>query len=55
MHSLRCGPDAAFAVLVSQSSNENRKLRDIAEEIVSRQAGSNGPPAATRAARDVRR
>src|SRR3954453_15304744 len=34
MHTVPCGPDAAFAVLVAQSQYENRKLHDIAEEIV---------------------
>jgi len=38
MHTLRCGPDAAFAVLVAQSQSENRKLREIAGEIADRQA-----------------
>ena len=37
MHTMRCGPDAAFAVLVAQSQRENRKLRDIAADIASRQ------------------
>jgi len=30
----RCSPDAAFDLLVKQSQFENRKLRDIASEIV---------------------
>ena len=30
----RCTPDEAFAVLVTQSQKENRKLHDIAREIV---------------------
>src|SRR3954451_13710706 len=34
MQTLPCGPDAAFAVLVAQSQHENRKLHDVAEEIV---------------------
>jgi AmiR/NasT family two-component response regulator len=33
MHTLGCGPDAAFAVLVARSQAENRKLHDIAEQI----------------------
>jgi AmiR/NasT family two-component response regulator len=37
MHTLHCGPDAAFAVLVAQSQAENRKVRDIAAEIAARQ------------------
>lgn len=32
----RCGPEAAFARLVEQSQHENRKLRDVAEDIVAR-------------------
>ena len=30
----RCSPDAAFDILVKQSQHENRKVRDIAKEIV---------------------
>jgi putative methionine-R-sulfoxide reductase with GAF domain len=30
----RCSPDAAFDILVKQSQHENRKLRDVAREIV---------------------
>jgi AmiR/NasT family two-component response regulator len=37
MNVLGCGSDAAFAVLVAQSQNQNRKLRDIAAEIVAAQ------------------
>ena len=37
MNVMGCGPDAAFAVLVVQSQNQNRKLRDIAAEIVAAQ------------------
>ena len=32
---MHCGPDAAFAALVARSQKENRKLIDIAAEIVS--------------------
>jgi AmiR/NasT family two-component response regulator len=31
-----CGPDEAFASLVKQSQHENRKLRDVAADIVAR-------------------
>jgi AmiR/NasT family two-component response regulator len=34
MNMMGCGPDAAFAVLVFQSQHQNRKVRDIAAEIV---------------------
>lgn len=34
MNAVGCGPDEAFDVLVKQSQTENRKLRDIAGEIV---------------------
>jgi AmiR/NasT family two-component response regulator len=37
MNVVGCGPDAAFAALVAQSQNQNRKLRDIAAEIVAAQ------------------
>ena len=37
MHTMGCGPDAAFAVLVVQSQTENRKLRDIAADIAAAQ------------------
>jgi AmiR/NasT family two-component response regulator len=33
MHSLGCGPDAAFAVLVAQSQMQNRKLWEVATEL----------------------
>jgi GAF domain-containing protein len=36
MNSMGCGPDEAFDILVKQSQHENRKLRDIAIEIVDR-------------------
>jgi len=32
-----CGPDAAFAALVVQSQTENRKLAEIATELVAAQ------------------
>ena len=41
MHTLHCGPDAAFAVLVSQSQAENRKLRDVAAELAAAQDRSD--------------
>lgn len=31
-----CGPDEAFDTFVTQSEHENRKLRDVAAEIVAR-------------------
>lgn len=37
MRTVQCGPDAAFAVLVAQSQHQNRKLRDIAAELVAMQ------------------
>ena len=36
MAAQRCGPDAAFEILVRASQNQNRKLRAIASEIVER-------------------
>jgi GAF domain-containing protein len=36
MSALGCAPDEAFDVLVKQSQRENRKLRDVAAEIVAR-------------------
>jgi AmiR/NasT family two-component response regulator len=33
---MSCGPDEAFQVLVTQSQQENRKLREVAAEIVGR-------------------
>jgi GAF domain-containing protein len=44
MGAQRCGPDEAFQILVRASQRENRKLRDIAEEIVMR-AQQPIPPA----------
>ena len=37
MHSMRCSPDAAFAVLVAASQRENVKLRDVAARIAAAQ------------------
>jgi GAF domain-containing protein len=34
MQSIGCGPDEAFDILVKQSQRENRKVRDIAAELV---------------------
>ena len=34
MGGLHCSADAAFAVLVAQSQAQNRKLREVAEELV---------------------
>jgi GAF domain-containing protein len=39
MNATGCGPDEAFDTLVKQSQQENRKLRDIATEIVGRAQG----------------
>ena len=36
MNAIGCGPDEAFDTLVKQSQQENRKLRDVAAEIVAR-------------------
>jgi GAF domain-containing protein len=36
MNSMGCGPDKAFDTLVKQSQAENRKLRDVAADIVAR-------------------
>jgi AmiR/NasT family two-component response regulator len=41
MHTMNCGPDAAFAVLVAQSQRENRKLHDIATEMAAAQRPSS--------------
>lgn len=38
MASARCTPDQAFTILSQQSQTENRKVREIAEEIVRNQA-----------------
>jgi AmiR/NasT family two-component response regulator len=37
MAAMGIDPDAAFEILVTQSQHENRKLRDVATEIVERQ------------------
>jgi AmiR/NasT family two-component response regulator len=34
MGSTGCDPDAAFTVLIEQSQHQNRKLREVAEELV---------------------
>ena len=39
------GPDAAFELLRSASQRENRKLRDIAQELVDRHSGTTSPGA----------
>jgi GAF domain-containing protein len=46
MGAQRCTADEAFQILVRASQRENRKLREIAEDIVSRtqHAGSQEPP-----------
>ena len=36
MNAVGCGPDEAFDTLVKQSQQENRKLRDVAADIVAR-------------------
>ena len=38
MGTVGCGPDTAFERLVQQSQHENRKLREIAAELVERQS-----------------
>ena len=61
MGAQRCSPDEAFQVLVRASQRENRKLRDIAEEVVARPAGApkatspteTGRPAVGDTARDA--
>lgn len=37
MGTMGCTPDEAFDILRQQSQTENRKLRDVAEELVARQ------------------
>jgi hypothetical protein len=37
MSTMQCSADAAFAILVAQSSSQNRKVRDIAMEIAALQ------------------
>ncbi len=39
MAAQRCGADEAFQILVRASQRENRKLREIADEVVGRTAG----------------
>ena len=39
MATMRCTPDDAFDILRQQSQSENRKLREIAEELVARHSG----------------
>jgi AmiR/NasT family two-component response regulator len=46
MHSMRCSPDAAFAVLVAASQRENVKLRDVAIRITAAQADGAVAPTA---------
>lgn len=41
MHSMGIGPEAAFAVLIASSQRENRKLREIADEIARAQDGGS--------------
>jgi AmiR/NasT family two-component response regulator len=44
MSAMGCGPEAAFAVLVSQSQAQNRKVSEIAAELAknqNQQPGSN--------------
>jgi AmiR/NasT family two-component response regulator len=36
MATSHCGPDDAFAILVRASQRENRKLRDLASDMVTR-------------------
>src|SRR4051795_11923914 len=45
-----CDADAAFEVLVAQSHSENRKVRDIAAELMraQRRGPTPGPPVAVR-------
>jgi hypothetical protein len=56
MAAMQCSPDDAFEVLVVQSQHENRKLRDVARDIVAaqdRRSGSSSPPATDRESRRV--
>jgi AmiR/NasT family two-component response regulator len=43
MSTRRCSPDAAFQLLRTQSQYENRKLRDVAQEVVQAAAGPTEP------------
>lgn len=45
MANLGCGPDEAFEVLRQQSQHENRRLREIAEELVALTNRGRGVPA----------
>ena len=40
----RCGPDEAFEILVRASRRENRKLREVAEDLVARTVSGEGSP-----------
>jgi GAF domain-containing protein len=42
MGAQRCSADEAFQILVKASQRENRKLREVAEQIVARAAGAAG-------------
>jgi GAF domain-containing protein len=42
MATTRCDPEQAFELMVQQSQHQNRKLREIAEELVSRHIGPMG-------------
>jgi GAF domain-containing protein len=44
MAAQRCGPDDAFNILVRASQRENRKLRDMAADIVTRTANPTEKP-----------
>jgi AmiR/NasT family two-component response regulator len=41
MNATKCGPDAAFAVLVAESQRQNRKLWEIAAELAAAQDQSD--------------
>ncbi len=43
MHTVRCGADEAFSLLVEQSQFENRKVRDIATELVASTTAASRP------------
>jgi GAF domain-containing protein len=44
MSTMRCNADEAFQVMVEQSQRENRKLRDVAAEVVTRTIRKADPP-----------
>jgi GAF domain-containing protein len=44
MAAQRCSPDEAFQILVRASQRENRKLRDMADDIVTRTGGQRSAP-----------